>query len=249
MKPLFSIITATYNAATTLPDTLRSVAGQAYPAVEHLIIDGQSTDDTLDVVRKYGPHVAHVVSQPDQGLYDAMNKGIALATGEIIGILNADDVYAHPQVLAHVAAAFAEDASLEAVYGNLDFVSGNLQKVLRRWRSRPFDATFFEQGEMPPHPTLFVKKSVYSRIGAFNLRYRFGADYEFTLRAMRVHGIRSHWLNETLILMRMGGTTTGSISNILRNNQECIRAWKDNGLRVPLSYFIGKISHRTRQFF
>ena len=249
MQPLISIITATYNAAATLADTLRSVAGQTYPAVEHLVIDGQSQDNTLKVVEEHGSHVARVVSEPDRGLYDAMNKGIGLATGDIIGILNADDVYAHPQVLAQVAAAFAAEPTLDAVYGNLDFVSADLQKVLRRWRSRPYAAGFFEHGEMPPHPTLFVKKQVYERLGAFNLRYRFGADYEFTLRAMRVHGIKSHWLNETLILMRLGGTTTGHVGNILKNNRECMRAWNDNGLRIPFSYFLGKLTHRTRQFF
>ncbi|MBS1604124.1 MAG: glycosyltransferase, partial [Bacteroidetes bacterium] len=176
-----SIVTATYNSAATVRDTLVSVSGQGHSDVEHIIIDGGSRDNTLEIVSEF-PHVARVVSEKDRGIYDAMNKGIALASGDVVGILNSDDVYADVLVLSEVAKAF-EDPSVQAFYADLQYVySDDLDRIQRTWRSGPFKMSNFYFGWMPPHPTFFVRREVYDRCGLFNLGLRSAADYELMLR-------------------------------------------------------------------
>ena len=242
-----SIITATYNSSATVRDTLVSVAGQQYPTVEHIIIDGASTDNTLAIVADF-PHVAHTISEKDKGIYDAMNKGIGAATGEIIGILNSDDVYIDNAVLGDVAAAFADPAVM-TVYADLQYVDpADLQKVQRNWRSGPFRRHNFYYGWMPPHPTFFVRRSVYDQAGHFNLGLRSAADYELMLRILLKHGLSAHYIPRVIVKMRSGGMSNASLFNRLRANKEDRLAWKLNGLRPYFFTLYLKPLRKIHQF-
>ncbi|RYG03115.1 MAG: glycosyltransferase, partial [Chitinophagaceae bacterium] len=196
--PLISVITASFNSASTIADTLASVKMQTYLAVEHLVIDGGSTDNTLSIVGNF-PHVTKCISEKDNGIYDAMNKGIILAKGGVIGILNSDDVYADREVLSKVAAAF-RDPEVFAVYGDLQYVnSENPNKIVRYWRSGYFRPRKFYWGWMPPHPTFFVRSSVYEKAGLFDLTLRSAADYELMLRILLKHKLKADYIPEVLV--------------------------------------------------
>lgn len=224
-----SIITATYNSAATVRDTLDCVARQTYGNVEHLIVDGLSKDNTLEIVAQF-PHVAKTVSEKDKGIYDAMNKGIRLATGDIIGILNSDDIYIDEHVLAKVAKAFEDGA--DACYADLQYVAANnLNKVIRHWKAGRFNKRSFLMGWMPPHPTFFVRREVYDQVGYFNTSLRSAADYELLLRIFVKHRFRIVYIPEVLVKMRAGGMSNASLKNRLRANNEDRRAWKENGLK------------------
>jgi glycosyltransferase involved in cell wall biosynthesis len=224
-----SIITATYNSAATIRDTLECVARQTYGNVEHIIVDGKSKDNTLEIVSQYS-HVANVVSEKDNGIYDAMNKGIKLATGDIIGILNSDDIYVDKSVLAKVVKAFDDGA--DACYADLQYVSGNdLNKVIRHWKAGSFNGRSFLMGWMPPHPTFFVRREVYDTVGYFNTTMRSAADYELLLRVFMKHRFNIVYIPEVLVKMRAGGMSNASLKNRLRANNEDRMAWKVNGLK------------------
>ena len=224
-----SIITATFNSASTIADTLESVRIQTYPTIEHIIVDGLSTDNTLTIVNN-AQRIEQVVSEKDNGIYDAMNKGIALTNGEIIGILNSDDFYAHEKVIEEVVALF-EETDCDAVYGNLIFVHpDNPKKVLRKWIAGGYDLNLFLKGWMPPHPTFFVKKSIYDQLGNFNIALRSSADYELLLRFLYVNKIKVEYLHDVLVHMRSGGQSTKSFSNRIKAHKEDYMAWRLNGL-------------------
>jgi glycosyltransferase len=225
-----SIITATYNSAKTLADTMRSVMEQDYPNVEHLIIDGASKDDTLAIARSY-QHVARIVSEKDKGIYDAMNKGITHATGEVIGILNSDDVYVHNHILSRVMSAF-RDPSIDVVYGDLQYVSAtNLNKITRTWKAGTFTKKKFYYGWMPPHPAFFVRRKVYETVGNFNLALRSAADYEFMLRVLLKYDHHVRYVPEVLVKMRVGGISNATFLNRIRANREDREAWRINNIR------------------
>ena len=227
--PDISIITATYNSAATLKDCLNSVRDQQL-AVEHVIIDGVSKDATLKIAGSY-PHVSRIISEPDGGIYDAMNKGIAVATGEVIGILNSDDFYADDQVLARVAEVF-KDPSVETCYGDLHYVDAvTTGKVTRNWRAGRYRRGAFYWGWMPPHPTFFVRRSVYERFGRFNLNLGSAADYELMLRFLVKHQVSSVYVPDVLVKMRAGGESNASLKNRLKANRMDRRAWQVNGLK------------------
>ena len=245
-----TVITAAYNSAATIADTLRSVAEQTHPDVEHIIVDGLSTDDTVAIVEERGAHVARVITERDRGIYDAMNKGLAAATGDVIGLLNSDDLYPHSGVLSHVAAAFTADPGLDAVYGDLRYVKQfDVKKNVRYWRSSDFKPGNFLHGWVPPHPTFFARRQVYERLGAFNLDYRLAADWELMVRFMEVNRIRTRYCPEVFVHMRLGGATNQSWANVWEQNKEIWRAAKAHGLRPSLATFVlGKLWSRGRQF-
>jgi glycosyltransferase len=225
-----SIITATYNSSATVRDTLSCIASQQYANIEHIIVDGLSKDNTLTIVKEF-PHVAKVISEKDKGIYDAMNKGVQLATGDIIGILNSDDFYTEPAVLSKVAKAF-EDPAVEAVYGDLQYVNPtNVQLVTRTWRSGRFQKRSLYFGWMPPHPTFFVRRHIYEKCGNFNTTLRSAADYELMLRVLLKYGAGVHYIPEVLVKMRAGGMSNASLKNRLRANKEDVMAWKLNDLK------------------
>ena len=241
-----SIITASYNSAATIRDTLQSVASQQGVQVEHLIQDGGSTDATPDIVAKYPQAQWH--TEPDQGIYDAMNKGIARASGDIIGILNSDDFYPELDVLVAVAEQFQNPAVM-AVYGDLDYVdAADTDRVVRRWRSGAFRQNAFLYGWMPPHPTFFVRREVYEQYGTFDLRLRSAADYELMLRFLHKHQIKTTYLPRVLVKMRTGGASNASWRHRLRANREDRLAWRLNGLQPYFFTTILKPLRKLKQW-
>lgn len=229
-----------YNGALTIEGCIKSVCTQSLP-VEHLIIDGASIDNTLEIVRRINPQ-ARIISERDNGIYDAMNKGIRLATGDVIGILNSDDFYASPDILERVATVF-KDPTVDCCYGDLMYVKENVSKrfavmdknedfkVTRYWRSGSFDAQKFYWGWMPPHPTFFVRKSVYEKYDTFNLNLGSAADYELMLRFLLKHRITTVYIPEILVKMRTGGVSNASMKNRLKANRMDRYAWEVNGLK------------------
>jgi glycosyltransferase involved in cell wall biosynthesis len=229
----FTIITATYNCADTVAQCLGSVANQNHLSREHVVIDGASTDDTLKILQSHQAQIAALVSEPDRGIYDALNKGVAIATGDVIGLLHADDVYASDQVLAAVADAF-KNPDVEAVYGDLQYVSrADVSRVIRYWRAGGFSKPKLARGWMPPHPTLFLRRGVYERVGLFNTRYRIAADYDFMLRVLGgLNADQVVYLPEVLVKMRMGGASNRSIKAIARKSTEDYQILRANGFGV-----------------
>ena len=245
-----SIITITYNSAETLEDTIKSVQSQDYPDIEHIIIDGKSTDNTLDIVSRYKTGISKIISEADEGLYDALNKGIKNASGEIVGILHSDDLFAYDSVLSEIAALFKKDNSIEAIYGDLNFVDRfDTNKVVRKWKSHKYNEGDFKKGWMPPHPTFYVKKNVYENFGIFNTDFKLSADYELMLRFIHKHKIKVDYLPKVIIKMRMGGVSNTNISNKLKANKEDRNAWKVNGLNMPWYTTFRKPLSKVAQYF
>lgn len=225
-----SIITSTYNSKKTISDTLQCIASQSYSNIEHLIIDGASKDNTLEIVSEF-PHVAKVISEPDKGIYDAMNKGIKAATGDIIGILNSDDFYANDTVLEKVVAKM-EEKNVQSLYGDLVFVKPDkTDEIVRYWKTRTQTDRGWQRGWMPPHPTFFVHKEVYEKYGLFDLDLKSAADYEFMLRVLYKHKVSTTYLPEILVKMRVGGQSTANLRNRLLANKEDRLAWEKNDLK------------------
>ncbi len=224
-----SIITATFNSASTVADTIRSVQQQTYQNIEHIIIDAVSKDNTLEIVRSM--HQGIIISEKDKGIYDAMNKGIAFASGGIIGILNSDDFYADKNIIEKIVDLF-QSTNCDAVYGDLLYVDYNdLSKIKRKWISGAHSIRSFLYGWMPPHPTFFVKKEVYEKLGGFNLQLGSAADYELMLRFIFKEKIKLSYLNEVIVKMRTGGVSNKNLSNRLMANKNDKLAWKINNLR------------------
>ncbi len=239
-----------YNAEDTIADTIASVKAQDYQNLEHILIDGASTDNTMRIVNQHAAHFSHIVSEPDQGIYHAMNKGIELAGGDVIGILNSDDIYQDETVLTQVAETLG-DVQYDACYADLVYVKhDDMTKVVRNWKSREYQTGLCWQGWMPAHPTLFLRSSVYQTVGTFNTRLHYQADLEFCARLFEIHKISSCYVPKLWVRMRMGGVTNGSINTILRGNWESYLALRKLGLkRNPLSYFFIKFSSRIVQYF
>ena len=239
-----------YNAEDTIADTIASVAVQDYPNVEHILIDGASCDNTMQIVNQHATHFSHIVSEPDEGIYHAMNKGIELASGDVIGILNSDDIYQDETVLTQVAETL-RDEQLDACYADLVYVKyDDMSKVVRNWKSRKYQSGLCWQGWMPAHPTLFLKSKVYQTVGIFNTGLEYQSDLEFCARLFEIHKISSRYVPQLWVRMRMGGVTNGSLNTILRGNWESYLALRKLGMkRNPLSYFSIKFSSRIKQYF
>jgi glycosyltransferase involved in cell wall biosynthesis len=226
-----SIITVTYNSQDTLEETILSVLNQDYPEIEYIIVDGMSTDGTADIIRKYRERIGKFVSEKDNGLYDAMNKGINMATGEVIGFLHSDDFYANHQVISRYAQLFDRE-KCDAVYSDLYYVSRNdTSKVIRKWKSGTFTPGAFLNGWMPPHPTFFARKKIFDLYGGFDPALKSAADYELMLRFIEKNGIRISYLPEFTVKMRVGGKSNVSLKNRVNANREDRLAWKMNGLK------------------
>lgn len=243
-----SVITTTYNSASTLEDTIKSVVSQDYKNIEYIIIDGLSKDNTLEIVNRYKDHISLVVSEKDKGIYDALNKGIEKATGDIIALLHSDDFYIDNTVLSEVATAF-EKNNCDSVYGNLYYVDkDDTNKIVRKWVSGNYKHGMFLNGWMPPHPAFFVKKSVYEKHGIFNLDFRSAADYELMLRLLHKEKISTVYLNKFLVKMRTGGQSNASVTNRIKANQEDRRAWNVNGLKPRFYTLFFKPLRKIVQF-
>lgn len=245
-----SIITVTYNCKSVLNDCLDSVAAQSYGNIEHIVIDGASNDGTLSLLNSKRNNLAVVVSEPDDGIYDAMNKGINLAKGDIVGFLNSDDFYINDQVISNVEKIFTDDPSLEACYADLIYVDRkNTSKTIRYFKSREFVSGLFSRGWCPPHPTFFVRRSVYEKFGLFNLNYRIASDVDLMMRFLEIYKIKTQYIPQTWVKMRLGGTTNRNLKNIWIQNQEILSSFRKEGLHVNvISFFIHKVISRSMQF-
>ncbi len=228
-----SIVTIAFNAEATIAEAARSVTEQERDGfeLEYIVVDGASTDGTLAALAPYREGIDTVISEPDRGLYDAMNKGVAAATGDFVGILNADDAYAHSRVLAAVVAKLIETGR-DALYGDLNYVAADgSNKIVRKWRSGNYQRRAFLNGWMPPHPAFFLRRSVYNRHGLFSLELKSAADYELMLRMLFKHETSTVYLPEVLVHMRTGGVSNASWKNRWRANREDLMAWRMNDLR------------------
>lgn len=244
-----SVITVTFNSASTLEQTILSVINQTYLNFEYIIIDGLSSDGTLDVIDKYKKNIEKIISEKDNGLYDAMNKGINIATGDVIAFLHSDDFYDNNQVLEKFATCFLKNNS-DAIYSDLYYVNkSNTSKIIRKWKSGNYYPNSFYYGWMPPHPTFLVKKEVYKRFGNFNLLFKSAADYELMLRFILCKKINISYLPEFCVKMRMGGKSNFSLQNRLLANKEDRMAWKVNGLRPKFYTLYLKPLRKIIQFF
>jgi glycosyltransferase involved in cell wall biosynthesis len=244
-----SVITVCYNAAATIADAVQSVAAQDHSDIEHIVIDGGSRDGTLDILERNKSRISRIVSEPDRGIYDAMNKGVALATGDVVGFLNADDWFAHAGVLSRVAAQFG-NPEIDACYADLVYVDqSNPESIVRYWKSRPYRDGLCERGWMPAHPTFYVRRGIYQRHGVFDLRYRLQADYEICMRFLAVKHVRAVYVPEIWVRMRMGGATNRSIRNVWRGNLEAWHAARQSGLDVSPLFILQKLASRLPQFF
>jgi glycosyltransferase involved in cell wall biosynthesis len=242
-----SIITATYNSAATVAGTLESVAAQTHANIEHICVDGLSKDNTVDIIKSF-PHVAKWVSEKDKGLYDAINKGIALATGDVVGVLNSDDFFPTPDVMAAVAAEF-ERANTDMVYGDIAFVKpGNLEKIIRLYSSAKFKPRKFAYGYMPAHPSCYIKKSCYGQYGLYQHDYKIAADYELLMRMMFTHKISSSYLNKIFVYMRTGGVSNQTLKSRYTLNKEIVRACKENGVNTNMALLSLKYINKIGEY-
>ncbi|MGR3810708.1 glycosyltransferase family 2 protein [Jiulongibacter sp. NS-SX5] len=225
-----SLVTICFNSAATIEDTILSVLGQKHKDIEYIIKDGGSTDGTIDILKKYEDKITWV-SKPDQGIYSAMNQGLELVTGEVVGLLNSDDFYADEEVLTRVVKIF-EDPTIGAAYGDLQYVEyDDTSKVTRNWEAGEFKREYFLKGWMPPHPTFFIRKEYYDKYGLFNPDFVSAGDYELMLRMLYKHQINTAYIPAVQIKMRAGGISNTSLKNRIRANKEDRRAWRINGLK------------------
>lgn len=245
-----TIITACYNSEKTIKTTLNSVCNQTFKEIEHLIIDGKSTDKTILIAKSY-PHIKKIISEPDKGIYDAMNKGIKNASGDIIGFLNSDDLYVNNEVVSKVVSEFRKDPLLDSCYADLIYVNNlNTSKIVRYFKSSKFKQGLFSKGWCPPHPTFFVRRSIYEQYGSFDLNYHLASDFDLMIRFLEIHEIRSLYMAEPLVKMRMGGATNKNLKNILQQNLEILNSFHKNSLPINIiSFFINKFISRSKQFF
>ena len=236
-----SIITVSYNSARTIRETIESVLSQDYPNLEYLVVDGGSTDGTLSILREYADRITRWVSEKDQGMYDAMNKGIAMATGDVIGILNSDDTYMTNYVVSKMMQALTA-AQADVVFADLILVDQHHpEKVLRYYDSGNFKPSKFRYGWMPAHPTVFIRKSIYDAVGPFATDYKIAADYEMLIRILAVHAASYCYVAKPIVRMRSGGASTAGWSRNLILNQEIVRACRANGIQTNMGLLLLKI--------
>jgi glycosyltransferase involved in cell wall biosynthesis len=243
-----SIITVVYNNKETLVQAIDSVLNQNYSDIEYIIVDGASKDGTVEMINQYEEKITQFISEPDKGLYDAMNKGLSLASGDIVGILNSDDFYTSNEVISKVVDSFI-DNSCDVVYGNVNYVNKDKPNhVVRKWISGPYKNNYFEKGFVPAHPTVFVRKKLIHSY-KYNLKYKLAADYDWLLRLFRDPYISIHYEPMEMINMRLGGATSKNWSNILKGNLEIARSWWENERKIPvLTLFYYRPKVKLKQF-
>jgi glycosyltransferase involved in cell wall biosynthesis len=242
-----SIITVTYNSAKTVAHTLQSVDDQDYEDIEHILVDGGSRDETVAIIQSF-PHVAKWVSERDDGLYDAINKGISMATGDVVGILNSDDFFPSNHIVSRIVQAFDED-HVDAVYGDIAFVKpGKLEKIVRLYSSANFTPQKFGYGYMPAHPSFYARRSCYEQFGLYKLDYKIAADYELLMRFMFRHKISHTYIPEILVYMRTGGVSNKSILSRYILNKEIVKACRENGVSTNLALLSFKYLNKVFEY-
>lgn len=238
-----SLLTVSFNSEATIRDTIESILSQVYKDIEYIVVDGNSTDGTVNILKSYGSGISKWISEPDNGIYDAMNKAIKMASGEVIGILNSDDFYVNNKIVSSVAREFS-DLSIDVVFGDLVFVDPqDLNKTVRKYSSAKWNPHKFAWGFMPAHPTVFVRRKYYEMFGLFKTDYKIAADYELLIRFLYVHKLKYHYLQLTMVKMRRGGVSSRNLMSNIILNKEIIRGCRENGiktnwLKVYPKYFI-----------
>ena len=242
-----SIITSVYNNQETIAEAMDSVLSQTYTDIEYIIIDGGSTDDTVNIIKSYQNRIAVFISEPDKGIYDGLNKGIKLATGDVIGFLHSDDLYENNTVIEQVAQAFMA-SEIDSVYGDLTYVNkSDPTKVIRYWKSGEFTLKKLRCGWMPPHPTFFVKRAIYQQHGQFDTSFKIAADYDLMLRFLGKYKISTDYIPSVLIKMRVGGESNKSLKNVIRKSTEDLQAMRNNNIGGFLSLIFKNLS-KVKQF-
>jgi glycosyltransferase involved in cell wall biosynthesis len=245
-----SIITVCYNSAETIESTIQSVISQDYKNIEYIVVDGKSVDNTIQVIDKYKENISKIVSEKDDGIYFAINKGLAMATGDIVAILHADDFYVNDKIISSVVNVFENNKAVDTVYGDLQYVDrDDVSKVKRHWKSKEYTPGIFLKGWMPPHPSFFVRKSCYDKYGTFNTTLKSAADYELMLRLLHKYHCTSVYIPQVLVKMRVGGKSNVTFMNRIRANREDKKAWLMNGLKPDMFTLILKPLSKLGQFF
>ena len=242
-----SLITVSFNAENTINRCIQSVLSQTFKNIEYIVIDGGSTDKTVSVIERYKPYLTHLISEPDNGIYDAMNKGIRLAQGHIIGMLNADDYFADETILSTIAGVFKKN-TIDIVYGDLDYINKS-GKVIRRWRSGEVSLINFNLGWMPAHPTFYCKRYFFEKFGSYSLHYGTAADYELMLRFLYTHKLQATYINKVIIKMENGGKSNRSLNNRVKGLFNDLKAMKHNGIPLPYVTLILKPILKLNQYF
>ena len=238
-----SIITVCLNSEKTIRDTIASVLSQDFPNIEYIIIDGGSKDKTLSIVHEYEDRIEKIINEPDEGLYDAMNKGINIASGEVIGILNSDDFFENDNIINVVVNAFEKNPTVDLVFGDLVYVRpDNLNQIVRYYSSLNFRSWKPRFGWIPPHPSTFMKRSVYEKFGVYNVSFKIAADYEFFVRVLQVHKLSFYQIPKVLVRMRVGGVSTSGFKSSYRLTQEIVKACKLNGIYTNLFFVLSHFS-------
>ncbi|SDB65116.1 glycosyltransferase [Flavobacteriaceae bacterium MAR_2010_188] len=244
-----SIITATFNSQASLKTCIESVNLQDYENLQHVFIDGNSTDNTLNIIRENSKRNNLIISEDDKGIYDALNKGVIASAGDIIGYVHSDDILAHKSIISDIVTMFKNE-NIDGVYGDLKYVSKNEpKKVIRYWQSREYHPKLILQGWMPPHPTLYLRRSVYDKFGLFNLRYKISADYDFVIRIMKDKNLKFGYLPKVICDMRVGGASNRSVNNIINKTREDYCSLLQNDIKNPVKSVILKNIHKIPQFF
>jgi len=244
-----TIITVTYNSSKYLEDCINSVVKQNYPDIEHIVVDGGSTDGTIDIIKKFESHISKWISEKDNGMYDALNKGMKMATGEVIGILNSDDVLASEDVITEIVNSFAK-YKVDSVYGDLTYVEqNNTEKILRFWKGGEYNRNRFVYGWMPAHPTFYIRREVVNELGGYESHYFTAADYEFMSRYLYRYRVSAHYLPKLVVKMRSGGQSNGNLYRRLRANRRDYLAMKKNEIPFPFIASVLKPLIKLHQYY
>ena len=245
-----SIITVCYNSACTIRDTIESVLNQDYADVEYIIIDGYSSDSTLQIISEYRDRIAYLSSETDKGLYDAMNKGVLAASGDIIGILNSDDFYESNMVLSYVAACFTENLNTDLVFGDVVIVKPSQTSIVKRhYSASHFRRWKLRFGWMPPHPATFIRKQAYKKVGFYSLNYKIASDFEFFVRMLSVNHLKFTYMDKVLVRMRLGGVSSAGVNSKILLNFEIVKACRSNGIYTNILMVLTKVPFKLLEFF
>ena len=243
----FSIITVCYNSERTIERTIKSVLSQNYANIEYIIVDGGSRDRTVQIIEKFRSDVHQFVSEKDEGIYDAINKGISMSKGDIVGILNSDDIFSNKNIISDIANIFVEKPLLDSIIGNVAFINNN-NKVVRVYNSKNWTPEKFIYGFMPPHPSFYCKRELFDKFGGYKKDYKIASDYELLIRFLKIHRISYHQLNNILVYMNLGGVSTNGFRSTLLLNREVKRACRENGINTNYLKLYSKYFFKILEF-